>query len=389
MAALNPNLLDTGTPPIPEAQGWTRSYTGDRGPLIDLSQAVPGYPPHPEMLARLAAAAGDVRSAGYGSIFGDDALREAYAAHATALYGAPIRPGETAVTAGCNQAFVIALMALAKAGDTVLLPSPWYFNHEMTCRMLGVEARPLPCSAETGFVPDPEAAEALIDDRVKAIVLITPNNPTGAVYPPETLARFAALCRRRNIWLVVDETYRDFLEGAHQRPHGLFAEPGWRDVLIGLYSFSKSYCVPGHRLGAVTAGEAVIAQIGKVLDCIQICPARAGQTALTWAIGALDDWREANRREIAARAAAFRAAFAQLPGWRIDSMGAYFAYVAHPFAGVAAPAVSRRMAERRGVLALPGGFFGAGQDGHLRVAFANADAAAIAELPGRLEGLAV
>ncbi|PSC03892.1 aspartate/tyrosine/aromatic aminotransferase [Alsobacter soli] len=388
MPALNPNLVDTGTPPIPEAQAWARAYEGARGPLIDLSQAVPGYPPHPEMLARLAATAGDVRSAGYGSIFGDMELREAYAAHQSELYGAAIRPTETAITAGCNQAFVIALMALAKAGDAVLLPSPWYFNHEMTCRMLGVEARPLPCAAEAGFVPDPEAAEALIDGRVKAILLITPNNPTGAVYPPETLERFAALCRRRGIWLVVDETYRDFLQ-TPGRPHGLFADPQWRDTVIGLYSFSKSYCIPGHRLGAVTAAEGVIAEIGKVLDCIQICPARAGQTALAWAIPALAEWREANRLEITARADAFRAAFQRLPGWRVDSIGAYFAYVAHPFAGVAAPAVARKLAQERGVLALPGGFFGAGQDGHLRVAFANADREAIAQLPGRLEGLAV
>jgi aspartate/methionine/tyrosine aminotransferase len=389
MAALNPNLVDTATPPIPEAQGWARAYAGGRGPLIDLSQAVPGYPPHPEMLARLSEAAGQPAAAGYGSIFGDADLREAYAAHASSVYGATIRPAETAVTAGCNQAFVIALMALAKAGDAVLLPSPWYFNHEMTCRMLGIEARPLPCAAENGFIPDPDVAESLIDDRVRAIVLITPNNPTGAVYPPETLARFAALCRRKGIWLVVDETYRDFLAEAGAPPHGLFGEAGWGETVIGLYSFSKSYCIPGHRLGAVTAGEDVIAQIGKVLDCVQICPARAGQMALTWAIGALGDWREQNRREIGARAAAFRAAFAQAPDWRIDSIGAYFAYVAHPFRGVAAPQVARKLASERGVLALPGGYFGAGQDGHLRVAFANADRAAIAGLPERLAGFSL
>ncbi|WP_406855927.1 aminotransferase [Alsobacter sp. KACC 23698] len=388
MAALNPNLVDTATPPIPEAQGWARAYAGARGPLIDLSQAVPGYPPHPQMLARLSEAAGQVAAAGYGSISGDADLRDAYAAHASSVYGATIRPAETAITAGCNQAFVIALMALARAGDAVLLPSPWYFNHEMTCRMLGVEARPLPCAAENGFIPDPDLAERLIDDRVKAIVLITPNNPTGAVYPPETLARFAALCRRKGIWLVVDETYRDFLD-AGGRPHGLFGEAGWGDTVIGLYSFSKSYCIPGHRLGAVTAGEDVIAQIGKVLDCVQICPTRAGQMALAWAIGALGDWREQNRREIGARAAAFGAAFAQAPEWRIDSIGAYFAYVAHPFRDVPAPVVARKLASERGVLALPGGYFGAGQDGHLRVAFANADRDAIAGLPERLAGFSL
>jgi aspartate/methionine/tyrosine aminotransferase len=107
---------------------------------------------------------------------------------------------------------------------------------------------------------------------------------------------------------------------------------------------------------------------------------------VTWAIPAIAAWREANRGEIAARAAAFRVAFATLPGWRVESLGAYFAYVAHPFAGLPAPRVAAALARERGVLALPGDYFGPGQEGHLRVAFANADRAAIAQLPERLAG---
>jgi aspartate/methionine/tyrosine aminotransferase len=389
MAAMNPLLVDTGTPPIPEAQAWARRYDGTRGPLLDLSQAVPGYPPHPGLLDQLARAAGDPKHAGYGSIFGDLPLRETYAAHVSGLYGAALQADEVAITAGCNQAFVVAAMALAQAGEAVLLPAPWYFNHQMTLHMLGIEARALPCAATRGFVPDPAEAEALIDDRVRAIVLVTPNNPTGAVYPAEVIEAFAALCRRKGIWLVLDETYRDFLPERDARPHGVFADAAWRDNVIGLYSFSKSYCVPGHRLGAITAGAEVIGQIGKVLDCIQICPARPGQTAVTWGIGALADWREHNRQEIAARAQAFRGAFGQLRGWRVDSVGAYFAYVAHPFPGTPAPVVAERMAAERGVLALPGGYFGPGQDTHLRVAFANADRERIAAIPARLEGFSV
>ncbi len=150
------------------------------------------------------------------------------------------------------------------------------------------------------------------------------------------------------------------MPGEGDVPHALFADPAWRDTVIGLYSFSKSYCVPGHRLGAITAGEPVIAEITKVLDCIQICPARPGQSALVWAIDALADWREENRQEIAARAAAFEAAIAACPGWRIDSVGAYFAYLAHPFEGVPATRVAEMLASQRGVLGLPGVYFGAG-----------------------------
>ncbi len=386
LPSLNPDLIDTGTPPIPEAQRWARGYDGSRGGLIDLSQAVPGSPPPDAMLHKLADAAARPDITRYGAITGDAELREAYAAEIGAIYAERFAPAEIAITSGCNQAYVVTMMALARAGENVLLPTPWYFNHEMTLTMLGIEARPLPCDPNAGFVPDPERAESLLDAKTRAIVLVTPNNPTGAVYPPETIAAFAELCARRGIWLVLDETYRDFLPAEAARPHEVFAASRWRDSLIGLYSFSKAYAVPGWRLGAITAGEAIIAQIGKVLDCVQISPVRAGQVAVAWGIDGIRDWREANRAEINARAAAFRAAMAPLAGWQVLAAGAYFAYAAHPFAELPAAEVVRRLVQERGVLALPGPYFGPGQERHLRIAIANVAADRIGELSERLRG---
>ncbi|MFL5006680.1 MAG: aminotransferase class I/II-fold pyridoxal phosphate-dependent enzyme, partial [Microvirga sp.] len=163
--AINPLVADTGTPPIPEAQGWVQRYGGAHGPLINMSQAVPGHPPHPDFMARLVEAAASVDAARYGPIAGDADLRAAYAGHLAALSGGDIEAADVAITAGCNMGFVAALMLVAKAGDAVLLPSPWYFNHEMTAKMLGVEARPLPCDPKAGFVPDPDEAGRLIDAR--------------------------------------------------------------------------------------------------------------------------------------------------------------------------------------------------------------------------------
>jgi aspartate/methionine/tyrosine aminotransferase len=388
-ASLNPDLLDTGTPPIPQAQAWARAYDGRVGPLIDLSQAVPGTPPPDELLQRLATAAASPDSARYGAITGDLHLREVYAAEIGRFYGTTFNPGEIAITSGCNQAYVMTMMALARAGDNVLLPTPWYFNHEMTLTMLGVEPRPLTCEPAAGFVPDIADAEALIDDRTRAIVLVTPNNPTGAIYPPATIAAFAELCARRGLWLVLDETYRDFLPGGVTRSHEIFAASGWQDSVIGLYSFSKAYAVPGWRLGAITAGEGVIGEIGKVIDCVQISPVRAGQAAIAWGIDGIRDWREVNRAEINARADLFRAAMAPLNDWRVLAAGAYFAYLAHPFAGIPAAEVVRRLVEERGVLALPGPYFGPGQEQHLRIAITNVGADRIGGLSERLRGFSI
>lgn len=381
---LNPLPIGTAAPPIPEAKGWTASYDGRAGPLIDLSQAVPGYAPHPEMLARLGRAAASREASSYGDILGDAELRAAYAAHVSNAYGAAMAPENVAITAGCNQAFFVATIALAKAGDAVLLPSPWYFNHKMTLDMLGIEAIPLPCRAEAGFVPDPQAAAALLDERVRAIVLVTPNNPTGAVYPPATIRTFAELCAERGLALVLDETYRDFLPPEAGRQHDLLDRPDWPETAIQLYSFSKSYCIPGHRAGAIIAGERLLAEVAKIMDCLQICAPRVPQLVLPWAISALSDWRAANAQDILARAAAFRAAIARSKGWRIGSIGAYFAYLQHPFSGRFGNDVCEWLARERGVLGLPGSYFGPEQQDFIRVAFANVDVAAIEALPARL-----
>lgn len=381
---LNPLLLDTGTPPIPEAKSWLAAYDGRHGSAIDLSQAAPGSAPPDALLKVAAEAAGSPEAARYGPIQGDMALRQAFAADITTTYCTTMAPANIAITAGCNQAFVTVAMALAKAGNAIIVPTPWYFNHQMTLKMLGIEARALPTLAAHGFVPDVAEARALIDARVKAIILVTPNNPTGAVYPPAVIAAFAALCREAGIMLVLDETYRDFLPANAGEPHELFHDANWQQNVIQLYSFSKSYAVPGWRLGAIVAGEAVQEQVGKVLDCMQICPARAGQKAVAWGIEALRDWREANRADINARAAAFRRAMSGLNGWSVDQAGAYFAYVRHPFGELPATQVAEMLARRWGVLALPGSYFGPGQDSHLRMAFANATTPAIADAVARL-----
>jgi hypothetical protein len=381
---INPWVSAVAAPPIPEAQGWRGLYEGRHGPLIDLSQAVPGNPPPEAFLERVSASAADPNESRYGPILGDTTLREAHAAETARLYGGDVGPGHVAITSGCNQAFVVAMMALARAGDAVILPAPWYFNHRMTLDMLGIEARVLPLAAADGFLPDPDVIATLIDERVRAVVLVSPNNPTGAVYPPERLAAIAEVARRAGIALVLDETYRDLLPLSQARAHALFEDPEWSDTVIQLYSFSKAHAIPGWRLGSIIAGPAVIAEIEKILDSLQICPPRAAQAPVAWAIAALADWRMQQRAELAARADVCRAVFAAHPGWRLDAAGAYFAFVAHPFTGRDARAVGRALAGSAGVLALPGTYFGPGLESHLRFAFANVDRSILSDLAPRL-----
>lgn len=153
----------------------------------------------------------------------------------------------------------------------------------MTFQILNITPLPLPLSSATSFLPSATDARALLDSPqgkdTKAIVLVTPNNPTGATYPPALIDAFADLARERRVALIVDETYRDFLvppETGHDdpaapaRPHALFDRPDWRDHVISLSSFSKSYKIPGHRLGMIVAGQEVLQAVTKVADSIQV-----------------------------------------------------------------------------------------------------------------------
>jgi aspartate/methionine/tyrosine aminotransferase len=380
----SPRIRATAAPPIPAARGWAARYDGRAGPVLDLTQAVPGYPPPPALLAKLAEAAGSAASAGYGPIAGDAPLREALAADVTATYGGVVRPGDVAITAGCNLAFAMVMAVLAGEGEAVLLPSPHYFNHQMTLTLQGVRAVAVETAAEDGFVPDPARVDALLaKHRARAVVLVSPNNPTGAIYPPAVIAAIAEACRARGAALVLDETYRDFLPG-HGPAHDLFQDPSWRDVLVHVYSFSKAYCVPGHRVGAIVAGGDFQVELTKALDTLQICPARPAQAALTWAIPALADWRAGNRALMAERALLFRQGLGRLPGWRLDAIGTYFAYLRLPVGAPDAMEAAERLAAESGLMCLPGPFFGHGQQRHLRLAFANAGADVLAEVPARL-----
>ncbi|MDW5312612.1 aminotransferase [Rhizobium sp. PL01] len=384
MPHFNPLIAKLSPPPVPSVLAWAKAYDGSRGPLIDLSQAVPGYPPHPDMLKWLSETAASAAFTGYGAIEGEQVLRTAYAAHVSGLYGASVSDDNIHVTSGCNQAFICTAMAVAGAGDTILMTNPFYFNQQTTLAMLGIGVELVPCDAGNGFLPDIEAIAAALKPGIRALALVTPNNPTGSVYPPALLRQIFDLCRANGTWLILDETYRDFLPDGSGAPHDLLTIDRWQDSLVCLYSFSKSFCIPGHRLGAITAGPAVVEQVAKIMDNLQICAPRSAQAAVATAIPALDAWRAGNRAEIANRAEALKQVMGKLKGWKLQAIGAYFAYIRHPYPDIRSEFVAEKLAKIAGIVCLPGDYFGEGQEGYLRFAFANADVETILKLEERL-----
>ena len=379
--------------PIVAAERRRRSTNPAPGlPVIDLSQAAPAGAPAPSLRRHLAAAVsgqGDIH--GYGPVLGDDALRAEIATRWSSIYRARIHEHEVGITAGCNQAFCAALASIAAPGDEVVLPAPWYFNHKMWLDSAGVRVRPLALSAATGFLPDPADVAGIVTPRTRAIVIITPNNPTGSIVGSGILTKLLDIARESGAVLVVDETYRDF-QFPHQADHGLFRHPAWREHFVHLYSFSKTYRLTGYRTGAIVTGEDRLAEIEKFLDTVAICAPRMGQAAALFGLRELGGWVENERRGALRRLSLLQELFASEPGgFRLSSAGAYFAYLRHPFEE-SSDVVAERLLSDASLLVLDGLAFGPprslGGDGeaerHLRLAFANVREPDLREVVSRL-----
>ncbi|KAF9222808.1 PLP-dependent transferase [Gyrodon lividus] len=376
---LSRSVLSTIPPPIPRAKAWGSAYIPLPGrPLLDMSQGVPGSPPPEILLQALAKTSSSPLSSGYCHVLGEPKLRSAFAQEMKTVYGqnADITAEDIAITSGCNMAFIATVMCLADAGDEVVLPVPWYFNHHMSLNLLSIKSVPLYTRSDNGFLPSPVECEKLITSKTKAIALVTPNNPTGAIYSPALIAEFTELARQNNIVLIVDETYRDFVED--YPPHNLFSptqseirDPSWswRSNFIHLFSFSKSYAFPGHRLGLVAASPELLQHLTTTLDCLQICAPRPPQLALADS-SLLSELRASileSAKALESRHEIFRRSLP--PGWAIGSQGGYFAFVKHPFQHVTSLEFCQRLAQELGVLVLPAQFFWHEQDELQRRAF--------------------
>lgn len=353
--------------------------------LLDLAQAAPPYPPAPAVREHIERVARDAHGGDYTEVPGLPRLRAAVAADLNLGYGAAIAPDDVVVTAGCNQAFSLAVSALAGPGDEVVLPLPYYFNHDMWLRLNGVT----PVYLEPGpdLVPRAAAADALVTPRTRAIVLVTPGNPSGVTVDPAELARFAEVARRHDIALIVDETYRSFRDTSGPA-HRLFADPRWRRTVVSLHSFSKDLAIPGYRVGAVVAAPELNRQVCKLLDCVAICAPRIGQEAAWAGLTGAGEWRAARARDLARGRALFTAAMAGRPGgFELLSCGGFFAWVRHPFRDRSTPEVVRELVLKHRTLVMPGTAFLPEDRGTVRVSVSNLDRAAVATFAGRLAAM--
>jgi aspartate/methionine/tyrosine aminotransferase len=267
---------------------------------ISMGQGVVGYPPPPAIWDHVETFRSQPRNHVYQNVDGIPQLREALRAKLTQENGIDCRDSEVIVTSGSNMAFLHVILAIADPGDDVIILSPYFFNHEMALRFANVH--PLVVPSDANYLPDLDALQRAMTPRTRAIVTVSPNNPTGAVYPEAMLKAVNHLCASHGMYHISDEAYEYFTYDDHQH-YSPASASGSTGHTISLFSFSKAYGFASWRIGYMLVPRHLYHPLLRIQDTNPICPPAISQFA---ALGLLESGvafvRDAMQPLIAARA---------------------------------------------------------------------------------------
>jgi aspartate/methionine/tyrosine aminotransferase len=274
----NSRMNQVQLPLIPFVSELIRNHPG----TISLGQGVVNYPPPPEAIASLQTFLSSSRNHLYQAVTGIEPLIEAIAKKlATDNQIEITAANEIVVTAGSNMGFLSTILAITQAGDEIILNTPYYFNHEMAITM--ASCHPVLVNTDEQYQLDLQAIAQGITPKTKAIVTISPNNPTGAVYSRASLQAVNDLCRDRGLYHISDEAYEYFTyDGVEHISPASF--PHSADHTISLFSLSKAYGFASWRIGYLVIPQHLLLPFKKVQDTNLICPPVVSQYA---ALGAL------------------------------------------------------------------------------------------------------
>ena len=376
---LSERMQAVQSPIIPVIAELIRRHPG----TISLGQGVVHWGPPPQAADRIAGFLADSENHKYKAVEGIPELVQAIERKLAGENGIDVADGSrVVVTAGGNMAFFNALLAIADPGDEIILLTPYYFNHEMAVAMLNCRAVLVPLDDD--YQIDVDAVRRAVTPRTRAIVTISPNNPSGAVYSRATLTEINELCRQRGVYHISDEAYEYFVyDGAeHFSPGSLSAAAGHT---ISLYSLSKAYGFASWRVGYMVIPEPLTVAVRKAQDTILICPPVISQIAAVGALAAgLDFCRPHIERMARVRQGVLKELEAVRGFCTIPAARGAFYFLLHVDTPLDSMSVVERLIREFGVAVIPGTTFGMDRGCYLRVAYGALAADTISEGIGRL-----
>jgi len=375
-------VLDIELPPFDPLNVRAAELRTQGHHVISLGQALPFFPPPPSAL-RAAEAALQARDVHFYSTDPGRPQLRALLAERLAEFGISCGFEDLVITAGANHAFATALTTLVNPGDEVVLPAPYFTNHQMQVQASGAVAIEAPLADQRTYCLTWDDIAPALTPRTRAVVLCNPSNPTGAPVTAEHGTRIVRELAGRGILVISDETYMQFVyDGDHWSAASV---ADWRGNVVVIGTFSKSFAMMGWRVGFVLADRSVCEQATKIQDAMIICAPTISQMA---AEGALrDDWSYATQ---------FHAEFVrrrQLVAERISTIptvswsptgGGFFAF-ARVEGCTDSTALATRLLEEAHVVTIPGAAFGRSGEGCLRISFGSASKDDLVEGLNRLE----
>lgn len=298
-------------------------------------------------------------------------LREKLVAKLERVNGIKVTPDRIACAPGGVGAIAATFGAVLEPGDEVLLPDPGWPNTRLMLSWIGARGVFYPCSAADGFQPDIDAIARLITPRTKLLLINSPNNPTGAVYPKETIERVIDIAQRHNLWLLSDECYDQIiLDGTWTSPAHLAPDD---PRIVTVFTFSKSYSMTGWRIGYAAGSAELIDTATKVLEsnssCVSTITQVAAEAALDGPQDCVTDMVAAYRHRRDVVVDILREADMLIS----EPTGAFYCMGDISRSGMQAREFAFKLLRERGVSVAPGTAFGEVAAGAVRISLASSD----------------
>jgi aspartate/methionine/tyrosine aminotransferase len=316
----------------------------------------------------------------YGPSQGLRSLREAIAAKIQRVNGYTTGPANVSITAGGTGALLAALQAICGPGDEALIPDPAWPMYVNMLTIIGAKPVPYRLSPEAGWLPALQELERLVSPRTKALIINSPSNPTGAVFPPALIEALVAFAQRHDLYLISDEAYEELVyEGEHLSPAAICND----GRVISAYTFSKTYAMTGWRIGYVVArpdiAVAVAAVVGPSYTNVPHITQWAAEAALAGPQDCVGEMRASYHQR---RDAALGILHAQGIN-AVPPKGAFYLLIDISPAGLPSQEFALRLLKERNIAVAPGSAFGQTIDGYVRVSLASA----LSDLQTGLTGL--
>lgn len=322
----------------------------------------------PAHIVEAAKAALDANQHHYTGPTGLPALRQAIAKDLADSYGLDYSADEIVVTAGVQESIMLCMLGLVAEGDEVLITSPRFTTYDTAVHLCGGVPVPVPTYEKDDFALDVAEIESRITPRTRMFVLVSPNNPTGAVTPPQVIRQIADLAVKHDILIIADEIYARMIYAPNEHL-SIATLPGMKDRTITLNGFSKTYAMTGWRVGYLAAPLDFVEKVTEPRHTLSINTCTISQFAALAALTGPQAPLEAMLADYKARRDWLMPALTEVGFTYGHPGGAFYIYTNISSTGMDAPTFCENLLRETGVMLFPGTMFGDDSQDYIRISY--------------------